>query len=97
MTEAAKEGEMRASLEQFMVPSRLYDGIVRYVMTGIRPGGFLSACIMNNFTDALLRADDDMDRDDLEAIAKWLHNEAPSACWGSHSKMGDWITARSAD
>jgi len=72
------------------LPEGLRNGMKRYVEDGIRPGGFLTACLENNLTGAVNRADaTNLPR--LQDIVRWLYNEAPGSCWGSVDQVHAWM------
>ena len=72
------------------LPEGLQGGMKRYVEQGIKPGSFMTAVLENDLFGALAQADE-MNRDRLYDICKWLYNEAPSQCWGSKEKVEAWI------
>lgn len=82
--------QLERSLAEFGVPEHLRDGLVEYVLTGRPTGGFLTACLRNDFLDAVCRAGSDLNLGHLQAIAKWLYNETPRKCWGSPAKVKAW-------
>lgn len=72
------------------VPVHMHEAIVRYALWGRRPGDFLQAVLANDFTGAVLRADDD----NLLAIHAWarlLHNGVPAGCFGSAGDVDAWV------
>lgn len=72
------------------LPAHVQTGLRAYIENHIRRGGFLTACLENNFVEAALRADP-IARKSLWAIARFLYNEAPSDCWGSREKVKAWV------
>jgi len=64
--------------------TRCLDGIQRWYYDGIRPGGFVSAVIQNNFMEACLRADS-VNREVLYLYAMFLYWELPGD-WRSKAK-----------
>jgi len=75
---------------EFRIPARMIGAIQRYVDEGIPPGDFLQAVICNDLVGAVSKADDENVRN-LPAYVGYFYNKAPSICWGSAEKMGDWI------
>lgn len=71
------------------IPKRMMPGLLRWVQLGVRPGSFLSAVIANDLRRAVAHADDE-NINLLPAYVKWLHNYAPSVCWGSPKALKDW-------
>lgn len=79
------------TFQEFYIPARMEQEIVRYVQEGIVPDSkFLQAVIVNNLSDACAMADDENMRN-LPAYPAYFYNEAPSACWGSFQKCVDWV------
>lgn len=72
-----------------LVPEHLIDGLDAHVQNGRKTGSFLFAVLANNLRDAVLQADA-KSLEGLPAIMGWLHNEAPSQCWGSPEKVNGW-------
>lgn len=72
------------------LPTGMHQGLLRYVIYGIRPGAFLTAVITNNLRLAFECADEH----NGHAMAAWVaffYNHCPSGCWGSAEKMKSWI------
>jgi len=71
------------------VPSHLAGGLARYYLTGIMPGGFLTAVLSNDLRGAI-------NNGDVEAVASlrniivFLNNNLPNICWGEPSKVANW-------
>lgn len=70
----------------------LFDALERYLNYGILPGSFLTACLQNNLSNALGRADH-QNREMLFEIVAYIYNYLPSASWGSAVKVTDWCEA----
>lgn len=77
----------------FYIPERMMDHIEAYIMEGTPVGGFLSAVICNDLSNAVGRADDENLRN-LPAFVGYFYNKAPSECWGSKEKMQAWIGSK---
>lgn len=90
------EEEIRESLERFAVPVRLHDGIVRWIVSGIQPGSFLSAALANDLMFATCRASG-LVIEELRTLMQWAFNEAPNDCWGSYEKMKAWAKQKSIE
>ena len=69
------------------------EGIVEfldeYANTGEPLGGFLHACVANDFVGAICQASLE-NMANLLAIAQYIYNRMPSKCWGSAAKVTDW-------
>lgn len=84
-----RRAQLARTLDDAGVPSHLRAGLIAYVVDGAPTGGFLRACLENNFVDAMCRAID-LDAAALLAVAKWIFNDAPSRCWGSPGVVKTW-------
>jgi hypothetical protein len=72
-----------------LMPQHMRAGMARWIVFGIRPGGFLTAVLHNDLFGALKQADD-INMRSLPEIGMFLYNYAPSLCYGSQSKVSDW-------
>lgn len=70
------------------LPESIYRGLRNWMERG-DCGGFLRACLANDFTAAVCRADDES-LACLRPIAKFIHNEMPSNCHGSKEAVDAW-------
>ena len=77
------------------MPEAIYRGLVGYVEHG-DCGGFLAACLANDFTAAVCRADDESVQC-LRPIAKFIHCEMPVRCHGSKQLVAEWRKAKRAE
>jgi len=64
-------------------------GLKGYVEHGHMPGGFLTAALSNNLTEAVGAADDE-NTERLQAIVSYMYNCLPSMAWGSRDKVVEW-------
>lgn len=64
-------------------------GLVEFKLHGEMPGGFLRACLENDFVRACTQADT-TNRKNLVNIALLLYNGMPRGCWGSPEKVEAW-------
>ena len=85
------ETQLQRDLEKHNIPEHMRPGVMRYIMKGIPPGGFLTAVLENDLFEAMSRADSD----NIEALRNWvlfIYNCVPSTCWGSQSTITEWMT-----
>jgi len=75
---------------EYYIPERMMPGIKQYVEYGKEPGGFLSAIIQNNLSEAVGRADSENQKN-IPAFVAYFYNKCPMGCWGSKEKMESWI------
>lgn len=73
-----------------MIPAHMVDGMVRYIVNGVPPGGFLRALLGNDFMGAMRKADD-VNIHALPMYARFLMNGAPIGAYGSPENVKDWI------
>ena len=72
------------------IPDNTKGSLERYINRGIAPGNFLLSVLSNDLKGSMTRADL-FNREALYHIVAWLHNYAPSGCWGSKERVSDWI------
>jgi hypothetical protein len=73
------------------VTASLHGGLVRYIVDGILPGGFLQACLCNSLPEAARRGDA-RSLMSLPGIIAFLEHVAPRDCWGSREKVLAWTS-----
>lgn len=73
-----------------LVPEYMRGGIIRYVMSGIPPGGFLTAVFANDLMEAVGKADN-VNQRNLVNYARFLYNYVPSNCKGSYETVDAWV------
>ncbi len=71
------------------VPEYMRGGMLRWLAFGVPPGSFLEAVLSNDLKGAV-RAGDDLNQRLLTQYVIFLHNYAPSGCWGSPAKVAQW-------
>ena len=64
--------------------------IRKYADHGRPTGDFVKACLENNLSEALARADD-TNILVLREIMMYIYWEVPSPCWGSKEQVADWL------
>lgn len=74
------------------LPEAIYLALRSYLEHG-ECGGFLAACLANDFTAAVCRADDES-LACIRPIAKFIQNELPSECHGDKAKVQMWRQRR---
>jgi hypothetical protein len=81
--------EYRDQKSQNYILPHLLEGLVRYANHRVAPGGFLTKCLENNFTEALFKADLESERC-LRGIDIFINNVLPRSAWGSKQKVSLW-------
>jgi hypothetical protein len=71
------------------VRPHLQGGLVRYVVDGLLPGGFLQACLCVNLIEVARRGDPNSLLS-LPGVIAFLEHYAPEDCWGSREKVAAW-------
>lgn len=80
-----------SSIRYDLIPvDYMRDAVKRYIEYGISPGGFLTAVITNNLSEAFGRADLN-NTSAMREWVRWFYNEAPAPCWGSLEAMEAWM------
>lgn len=74
----------------FPVRDDILPALERYLNNGIMPGGFLTACLENNLSEAFGRADRDNSQN-LRNIIGYIYNYLPSNTWGSPEKVTTYV------
>lgn len=82
--------DLRLALDFFEVAENLREGIIRYFEHHILPGRFLIACLENDLQNAIGYAST-QHWDYIFGIMNFLHNFAPTECWGSKEIVREWV------
>lgn len=96
LNEATREYTVNAALhlqtgmQEKCIPGYMRDGIWRYVLGGVRPGGFLQAVFSNDLEEAFSRGDE-INQDRMHAYVRLLFNNVPAGCHRSVERYNDWI------
>ena len=72
------------------IPELTLEALRLYVNKRIPTGGFLRACLVNDFVLAVCAADDENLRS-IVRLAKLMYSHLPSACWGSPARVDAWL------
>lgn len=72
------------------IPENIRDGLRRYMMDFVRPGGFLVSVLENDLAGALQRAHDDATLLSIRDICTYLFNCAPPQCYGDRDAVDKW-------
>lgn len=75
-----------------LVPHHLWEGILNHVLEGCETGNFLSALFENNLLNAVCGADE-VSLAGIRELMLFMHNYAPSHCWGSPQEVLRWREA----
>ena len=65
------------------------DSMERYLIQGLKPGGFAEAMLAHDYERALYNADVH-NRQVFWAVAMWIRDRAPSIAQGSYSAIEAW-------
>ncbi len=74
----------------FPMREDLYGALERYLNHGIMPGGFLTAVLENNLSEAFGRADMD-NTANMKNIVGYMYNNFPGNSWGSRAKIEQYL------
>jgi hypothetical protein len=72
------------------IPNYMHIGIIYYVESGILPGDFLFAILINDLKGAV-RCADDTNMDLIPTYVKFLYSNVPYEIWGSKEKVQDHV------
>ena len=72
-----------------LIPQPLLNSLELYVERGVLPGGFLSAVLRNDLSEALSYASDSS-LTCIRTIHMFIYNCAPGFCWHSPEKVEAW-------
>mgnify|MGYP001569857883 CR=1 FL=1 len=84
------EQKLYDALRKRGVPKDLHPGFVNYVVRGVHPGAFHTACLEDRFVEAVVRSSEES-RAALPAIARFILHDLPATCWGSHINVENWL------
>lgn len=86
---------MKFRIDYNKCPPHLQGGMKRYIEEKVAPGHFLRFALENNLVQSINRADGES-LGTLTALASFIYNELPTACWGSKEKVDQWLAGRGA-
>ena len=72
-----------------MIPEYTKESIDSFVARKLPPGGFVSAVLENNLSQAFARADLENERH-MKDIVSYVYNHIPMDAWGSPEKVAAW-------
>jgi len=73
-----------------MISEYVKQDIDNYVTSGTPVGDFLHSVLCNDLQESFGRADEN-NREALFDIVCYLHNNAPSICWGHPDRVNNWL------
>ena len=71
------------------IPDHTQETLERYLVYGLRPGGFVSAMLAMDMQAALNSADQ-WNREAMHSIGFWIMHYAPPGSWGSYEQIETW-------
>lgn len=80
---------IRASATRCGVPEHMHDGLVLWILHGLKPGSFLLALVSGDFWEMSRRADHE-NFAALQSYARFFYNDAPAGCYGSKEVVQEW-------
>jgi hypothetical protein len=87
MSRAEVHERLRAGFH--LIPSHMREGIILYVLDGIKGGGFLQALLCNDFIAACSHADLE-NSFALHGWGRFLVNHCPPDCFGNPENYLEW-------
>lgn len=83
----------RKKFARYFVRDDMKEALIRYLVYGVHPGGFLFAVLANDLFEAAGRADEDNQKALFE-YAKLIYNELPMGSYGNEHVVNEWAAAR---
>lgn len=77
------------------IPPRLLAALQLYISSARPVGSFLRACLENDLTRAVIRADPEA-MVALPLIVRWMYDVAPGNAWGSPELVARWLRREAA-
>jgi hypothetical protein len=87
----AQRARFTRALDASHIPAHLHDGLARYFLEGILPGGFLQAVLCNDLAEAVARATPGALLA-LPALIEFLEWRVDAEAWGSRACVLAWTT-----
>jgi len=87
------EREIDKGIKTNPIPPDSVDGLKRYVLDHVEPGGFLRAVLENKLIEAFAKAD----AANRAALHNWclvVYNYIPGNCWGDSGAVNRWCARR---
>ena len=88
------ETTLRTYLAAHRIPEHLHGGLARYLLDGIRPGGYLWAVVTNNLRDAIHNAGANVSPEDTANLVRFLTMNAPAPAWGTVELALGWLALK---
>ena len=82
-----------AGIDYSTLPHHLQEGLRLHIEEGVATGGFLHGVLCNKLDEAFSRADPESWAG-MEAIMRFLFDQAPQNCWGSPERVAEWCMLR---
>lgn len=84
--------------DRYEVSEQIKQGLENYLFYGIEPGGFLTAVICNDLSNAVRRGDFHNRKDQsLHSLISFMDHKLPSGCWGSRQAYKEWMADEDGD
>lgn len=85
--------ELAGELEKTGIPDYMHASLLGYICERHPVGTFLRAVLSNDLFGAACNADE-QNEVHLRDYVLFLHNHAPSGCWGSAEHYSFWTTTK---
>jgi hypothetical protein len=85
---------LKSTMTDYGIPQKYHGGLVRYIISGLKPGSFLCSVLANDLLFAVCRADDEVTLEHLKALVRFLNSEVPMECHGSHKLVVEYMAAK---
>lgn len=82
--------DLQSAVDLNAAAPQMFQSLERYRLERDELGGFLSACLQNDFMEACTRADH-YNAQILPLFARYIFNVLPSTAWGSKENVQAWL------
>jgi hypothetical protein len=89
------EQEIDHGIAELCLPEHMILGIKDYVLSGVRPGSFLTAVFENDLAKACAKADS-INMEGIYNYGFFLLNYVPAICWGNKDRVDNWCATGGA-
>lgn len=79
----------KTMMRSYSIPEYMHEGLVLWILEGIKPGSFLRAVLSNDLRGAVVTADGE-NRKAFVHYIEFLVNAAPEGCYGNPAVLTNW-------
>jgi len=79
------------TIERWGVHDEWAGELFNYFIIGLRPGSFHTSCFANDLIGAVQHSHISNHWESIQAMMKWVNEEAPRGSWGNYNIIDDWV------